>query len=205
MKRSGYLNLLTVLLLLTAVSTGCKLKPKNPTPIPGRSGSVGNDANTDGLIGRNAATTEQPGVTSEQLPRGPQGEIPLGEGFDISKSHQDRETLKSYTVYFDLDSATIKASENGKLESVAGYLRGNATAGVLIEGHCDERGTEQYNLSLGERRALAAREYLANLGIQAERIHTISYGETHPVDFGHKESAWKKNRRDEFIVLTPKQ
>ena len=76
---------------------------------------------------------------------------------------------------------------------------------LLIEGHCDERGTEEYNRSLGERRALAVREYLVRLGIQASRIRTISYGFDRPVDNGHNEAAWSKNRRDEFIVLMPRQ
>jgi len=76
--------------------------------------------------------------------------------------------------------------------------------GLIIEGNCDERGTEKYNLSLGERRALAAREYLANLGVKPERLKTVTYGAARPADPGHDEAAWKKNRRDEFILVTPK-
>ena len=76
-----------------------------------------------------------------------------------------------------------------------------ATA-VLVEGNCDERGTEEYNRSLGERRALAGREYLIKLGIDADRVDTITYGEDRPADPGHNEAAWAKNRRDDFVVLT---
>ena len=74
-----------------------------------------------------------------------------------------------------------------------------------MEGNCDERGTEKYNLSLGERRALAVREYLANLGVDSRRVVTVTYGAAKPVDPGHNESAWKKNRRGELILLTPKR
>ena len=82
------------------------------------------------------------------------------------------------------------------------YLR-NKDNKLLIEGHCDERGTEEYNRALGERRALAAREYLNSLGIKGERVRTVSYGEDRPSVDGHDESAWSKNRRAEFILLKP--
>ena len=74
-----------------------------------------------------------------------------------------------------------------------------------MDGHCDERGTEEYNRSLGERRALAVREHLIRLGIAPERVRTLSWGEDRPVDTGHNEEAWQKNRRAEFILLKPKQ
>jgi peptidoglycan-associated lipoprotein len=74
------------------------------------------------------------------------------------------------------------------------------TADVLIEGHCDERGTVEYNLALGERRARSARDYMVSLGVSADRIQIISYGKERPVDFGHNEAAWAKNRRAEFSV-----
>jgi len=86
---------------------------------------------------------------------------------------------------------------------VATYLKANTTAAVRIEGNCDERGTEEYNRSLGERPRLGAREGLAKLGIDANRVDTVSYGEEKPAVPGHNEAAYSKNRRDEFIVLTP--
>ena len=76
--------------------------------------------------------------------------------------------------------------------------------GLVIEGNCDERGTEKYNLSLGERRALAVREYLHNLGVDEHRLKTVTYGAMRPADPGKGESAWKQNRRDEFVLVTPK-
>ncbi|HUI07149.1 MAG TPA: OmpA family protein [Verrucomicrobiae bacterium] len=103
-------------------------------------------------------------------------------------------------VLFDYDSARIRPSEVSKLEAVAAYLKSNPGK-LVIEGYCDERGTAEYNRALGERRALAARDELVKLGIDASRISTISYGKDRPVDPGHDEAAWAKNRRCEFVVV----
>jgi peptidoglycan-associated lipoprotein len=119
--------------------------------------------------------------------------------------NEDREKFKADTVYFDFDSSTIKPSEQGKLNNVAAYFKANTKfEGLIIEGNCDERGTEKYNESLGERRALAVREYLANLGVNPQRLKTVTYGASRPVDKGHNESAWKKNRRADFVLVTAK-
>jgi len=103
-------------------------------------------------------------------------------------------------VLFDYDSARIRPSEESKLEAVAAYLKANPGK-LVIEGHCDERGTAEYNRALGERRALAARDELVKLGIDASRISTISYGSERPADPGHDEAAWAKNRRCEFVAV----
>jgi peptidoglycan-associated lipoprotein len=87
---------------------------------------------------------------------------------------------------------------------VANYFKQHSAEKLQIEGHCDERGTEEYNRALGERRALAIREYLVNLGVAADRVYTLSWGEDKPADTGHDEAAWGKNRRGEFILLKPK-
>ena len=117
---------------------------------------------------------------------------------------QIREKFQADTVYFDFDKSTVKGSEDSKLQDVANYYKGNTTDALIIEGHCDERGTEKYNLSLGDRRALAIREYLVNLGVDSQRIKTITYGASRPVDPGHNEAAWSKNRRGELILVPPK-
>lgn len=127
--------------------------------------------------------------------------IPTGPGHQGWK--EDAGMFQSETVFFDFDSAVVKNSERTKIETVAGYLKGNATAAVRVEGHCDERGTEEYNRALGERRALAVRETLVALGVAPDRVDTLSYGEDRPADPGHNEAAWRKNRRGEFILLTP--
>jgi peptidoglycan-associated lipoprotein len=107
-------------------------------------------------------------------------------------------------VYFAFDSAAVRKSEKSNLEAVATALSADRSAKLLIEGHCDERGTEEYNRSLGERRALALRGALAKIGVDPSRIRTISYGKDKPAVDGHDESAWSKNRRGEFVLLHPK-
>ncbi|MGA2603932.1 MAG: OmpA family protein [Verrucomicrobiia bacterium] len=103
-------------------------------------------------------------------------------------------------VLFDYDSARIRPSEESKLEAVAAYLKANPGK-LVVEGHCDERGTAEYNRALGERRALAARDELVKLGVDTGRMSTISYGRERPADTGHDETAWAKNRRCEFVVV----
>ena len=105
------------------------------------------------------------------------------------------------TVYFDFDKFNLKPDALEQLKENAEWLKSNPQYRVRIEGNCDERGTVEYNLALGERRASAARDYLTQAGISTSRIVTISYGEEHPVDPGHRESAWSKNRRDNFVII----
>lgn len=103
-------------------------------------------------------------------------------------------------VFFNLDSADINSTGQAALESNAAVLKKYPTWTVTIEGHCDERGTAEYNLALGERRAIAARTYLVSLGISADRLRTVSYGKEFPFDPGHDEAAWSKNRRAHFVI-----
>ena len=117
---------------------------------------------------------------------------------------EDRAALAAYTIHFAFDSSAIKSGEKSNLESVAAALKSDPNLKLLIEGNCDDRGTEEYNRSLGERRALAAREALAKDGIDPSRIRTLSFGKDKPADPGHDEAAWAKNRRDDFVLLHPK-
>ncbi len=103
-------------------------------------------------------------------------------------------------VLFDYDSARIRPSEDSKLAAVAAYMKSNPGK-LVVEGHCDERGTAEYNRALGERRALAARDELVKLGVDTSRMSTISYGKERPADMGHDEGSWSKNRRCEFVVV----
>jgi peptidoglycan-associated lipoprotein len=103
-------------------------------------------------------------------------------------------------VYFDFDKATLDYQAQELLKQKAMWLRDFPDANVVIEGHCDERGTNAYNLALGERRAESAKAFLVNLGISGARLTTISYGEEKPVDMGHNEEAWAKNRRAAFAL-----
>jgi peptidoglycan-associated lipoprotein len=103
-------------------------------------------------------------------------------------------------VFFELDSSDVGADGQQILQANAQMLRKYPTWQVTIEGHCDERGTAEYNLALGERRALAAKTYLVTLGIPADRVRTVSYGKEFPFDPGHDETAWAKNRRAHFVI-----
>ena len=103
-------------------------------------------------------------------------------------------------VMFEFNSSEIAGTAQKTLEENAVVLKKYATWAVTIEGHCDERGTAEYNLALGERRAVAARAYLVSLGISADRLRTVSYGKEFPFDPGHDEGAWSKNRRAHFVI-----
>ena len=103
-------------------------------------------------------------------------------------------------VYFELDSSDLSSSNQKALDDNAALLKRYPSWAVTVEGHCDERGTAEYNLALGERRAIAARAYLVSLGIAADRLRTVSYGKEFPFDPGHDESAFAKNRRAHFVI-----
>lgn len=109
------------------------------------------------------------------------------------------------TVYFSFDQAIISSTEEPKLEEISRYLLSNAGTGVVIEGNCDDRGSDEYNRALGERRALAAKEYLLKKGIQENRIRTISYGEERPAADNADEAGRSKNRRDDFVAVKLKK
>jgi len=105
-------------------------------------------------------------------------------------------------VYFEFDKYDIRPQDAEVLKGNAALLTKNPTVKVQIEGHCDERGTIEYNLALGERRANSAKKYLSSLGVSGDRISTISYGKEMPLDPGHNEEAWTKNRRAHTVILS---
>jgi len=174
------------------MATGCKKTPVKPTTIPiTKSGSPD--------IG-NTRPIETKGGDRDLL-GGPIGASPRGihDGW-----LEDAHIFEAQTVHFDFDSSTVKQAEMSKLEFVASHMKSDAACAIKIEGHCDERGTEEYNRSLGERRAQSLREELVRkFGIAPDRIDTITYGEDRPVAVGHDEAAYRQNRRGVFILLTP--
>lgn len=124
---------------------------------------------------------------------------------NLGNFNQDPKALEAHTVHFAYDSIAIRGNEQANVAAAAGFLKSAPPGvGLLIEGHCDERGTEEYNRALGDRRALALREALMALGADGQRITTISYGKDRKVDTGNTEAAHAKNRRGVFVVLTPK-
>jgi len=111
------------------------------------------------------------------------------------------ETFEASNIYFDFDKSNLKPEAQETLKKKAEFLRNNPSFALLIAGNCDNRGTEEYNLALGERRADSAKQYLIALGISGDRIKTISYGELRPADPANNEAAWALNRRDTFKLF----
>ncbi|HKS24357.1 MAG TPA: peptidoglycan-associated lipoprotein Pal [Thermoanaerobaculia bacterium] len=143
-------------------------------------------------------TTNTDFVQSETMPK--VTEEPLsGNIEEANRQAQLRGFIKD--AYFGYDEAALGADAQAALTDSANWLKRNAGYNLLIEGHCDERGTEQYNLALGDRRANQAKQYLMTLGIDAGRIRTVSYGEERPFDPGHDEAAWAKNRRAHLVLV----
>ncbi len=193
MKISKLSNATLLGLILTVAAVGCKTKPlASVTPLDNKSTAAPQVA----LSGPGTSLTDDANKPSST---------------DVSSTGisdpnlrkdwpRDHEIFKSDTVHFDFDSSVIKSEDKSKVAAVADYIKGHPADAVEIEGHCDARGTEEYNRSLGERRALALREELIRLGIDPSRVDTVSYGEDRPVDPAQNEAAYQKNRRGEFVL-----
>ena len=125
--------------------------------------------------------------------------IPAPQQKTISAETVEKVTLE--TIYFDFDKSDLREADREILTRNAGIMLGKLKANVQIEGHCDERGSAEYNLALGERRARSSMKYLVTLGVPAERLSIISYGKEKPADPGHNEEAWAKNRRAQFVNM----
>ena len=188
-----YLVALTVAVFPLA---GCHKGLQKTTPLPGWAEKAPKD---DGGL----KPLDSGLKTSDTSAIGKDGLVPMGDKDLHNWKPSADQPFKGDTVYFEFDKATIKSSETAKLDSIASRMKGLQGKALRIEGHCDERGTEEYNRSLGDRRALALREYLVRAGIDYQMIDTISFGEDRPVNPGHNEAAWSKNRRGEFIVIEP--
>ena len=198
MKTMKLIYPLALALMVTMAATGCKHSPGKTTALPGsRSGQVG-DGSGSGTVPPGFPVNTDSGIKSND------SGIPASDAGLFEGMIEDRPALAAYTIHFAFDSSAIKSSEQSNLEAVATALKSDASAKLLIEGNTDERGTEEYNRALGERRALAAREALAKDGIDPSRIRTISFGKDKPVDPASNEAAWAKNRRADFVLLHPK-
>jgi peptidoglycan-associated lipoprotein len=120
----------------------------------------------------------------------------------LGRTSEAVKTILATMIHFDYDKAIVRGGDAGVLDQKVGILQANPGLRIRISGHCDERGSDEYNLALGNRRATAAKQYLVSHGIDASRIETASYGEERPIDPGHDENAWAQNRRDEFEILS---
>jgi peptidoglycan-associated lipoprotein len=147
-----------------------------------------------------APTPAPPQRVDEAVPVPP---TPLPEDTVVDRSIDDLNRNSPLDpVYFGLDSADLDTAARSAVTANAEILRRNPSWMITIEGHCDERGTPEYNLALGERRAAAIKTYLTSLGVAPDRIRTVSYGKEFPFDPGHTEEAWAKNRRGHFVVTS---
>jgi peptidoglycan-associated lipoprotein len=177
---------IVIVLALAVVGCGQRTPPvARPAPPP----SVGDAA---------ARPPAPPEPVTEPIPVPPE---PVPDDSIASASLDDlnrNSPLKP--VFFEYDSSELTPAAQAALNENAAALKKFGTWTVTIEGHCDERGTAEYNLALGERRAVAARAYLVTLGIPAERLRTVSYGKEFPFDPGNSEAAWAKNRRAHFVI-----
>jgi peptidoglycan-associated lipoprotein len=145
-----------------------------------------------GSAGSGSASLPSSSSSSSSLPLLPSS--PSGYGFD------QWQTGPLGDVFFDYDSATLSAEAQEQLHQNGVWMGSDARKGALIEGHCDERGSDAYNMALGDKRAKEAMKYLVSLSVDKKRIKTVSYGKNRPIDPGHNEEAWAKNRRNNFVV-----
>jgi len=189
----------TLILLASVILPACPKKP--PKVAPTATATVAPATIPDVPLTVTTATAQtvtepndfvatKTDVTTEVLPND------IGE---LNRVAQSRGYIAD--AFFEYNDSSLSADAQTALTNSATWLKKNAQYNLLIEGHCDERGTEQYNLALGDRRANQAKEYLVTLGVDASRIRTVSYGEERPFDPGHDESAWAKNRRDHLVLV----
>lgn len=141
------------------------------------------------------ARQDSKGIGEEDLKEGA-----LSEEMQAERMKIERETFENEDVHFEFDSIRLTPQAQEILTKKAEWLKANPNATVTIEGHCDERGTNEYNLALGDGRALSAKKYLLDLGIEPTRLKTVSYGEERPIDPTSTEEAWAKNRRAHFVI-----
>ena len=205
MGRIGFPTSWAVILASGLVLAGCAAKQPETT-------SVGMPAATPRATAPMPASPRAPQAAETPseirvppLPRAPQGEditvertTPRTES--ESRPQSEANTVQLHDVFFDYDRATIPEGQGAALNEDVSWLKDHTAAKVTVEGHCDERGTAEYNLALGEQRAKAVKDYLEAAGIAADRIATISYGAERPFVLGHDESVWSWNRRDHLVA-----
>lgn len=193
MKAISFVRLSVVALVLCVAATGCRKRPERVTPIPGLGAGKIGDKMTGPLDVTNPVTPgNNPGAENIPLGGDLAGWVPSAE-----------QPFRGDTIYFDFDKAVVKAGEVAKVERVATGMKNYPGKALRVEGHCDERGTEEYNRALGERRALAVREKMVTVGTDSRHVDTISYGEDRPAESGHDQATWAKNRRAVFVLLEP--
>ncbi len=192
MFNSTITRLVVMLFALTLLASGCAKKPVAEEPTMAEETT------------QVEMQQEPSGIAEEGVSESVYGEQAMGEqGDNTAAAAQVAEEAAAsglQRVHFDFDQYVLTSEAKSVLVSNAGLLRAAPAIKVMIEGHCDERGSDEYNLALGEKRALAAQNYLVSLGVAGDRLSIISYGEEMPLAMGNNKEAWAKNRRAEFKV-----
>lgn len=198
MKTNSVIRYASMVVILFFIAAGCvkvvKEEAMQKTALPEKQ---------EATVAKKEAKEEKPAIKEERVAEQPIMEASKEKAEAAVIDELGAITEKTgmlLTVYFDFDRFTIRDDMQSVFEKNAEWLKKNSNVKIQIEGHCDERGTNEYNIALGERRAQSIREYLVNYGINPSRLSTISYGEEKPVAPGHDEDSWTKNRRGEFVI-----
>lgn len=186
LNRHGLL-ILFVAVLLVATMSACKKQAPDTEPVPPPDTT------------QQQATPPEPPDRVEVMEDFPEQRPEVAEIVEVSVAELNEQGVLK-TVFFDFDKYDLSDNARGVLRNNAAWMTQNSKYYVVIEGHCDERGTIEYNLALGERRAKAVRDYMADLGVDRGRLRVVSYGEEKPADPGHTDEAWAQNRRAEFVI-----
>jgi len=190
MKNSLSMIFLCIATLILLIFSGCARK----TSITGETGT-GTGVPLEQIQGQ-----KQPGSGGGHIQEGVVGSEGIREPGNKAAISEGRTSAPFLPIYFDFDRYTIRPDMIDRMEHNAKVMLDHPNIKVEIQGNCDERGTNEYNLALGEKRAKAARDYMVNMGVDPGRITIVSLGEEKPLDPGHNEKAWAKNRRDDFII-----
>jgi len=185
--------------LAVAAMAACGGKTPETTPAPAGI-NADSAAEADRMRADSIARAEREAREREEAERERQRRI-ADSLAALGKSTEAVRTLLATMVHFDYDKAIIRGGDAAVLDQKVAILQANAALRIRISGHCDERGSDEYNLALGNRRATAAKQYVVSHGIDPSRIETVSYGEERPIAQGHDEESWAQNRRDEFEIL----
>jgi len=194
-------TLLLALGLGAAVLTGssCGGNPPPQAPVPNADSlAAAERARQDSIAAAQAEAERQAAAERERIARQREADSIAA----LSRASEEVRASLAAMIHFDLDKSNIRSDDMGTLDQKVAILQANPDLRIRICGHCDERGSDEYNLALGNRRAQSAKQYLVSHGIDASRIETQSWGEERPLVDGHDENAWSQNRRDEFEVTS---
>jgi len=187
-----------ILMGLVVLSAACGGNPEPEAPAP--------QANADSIAAAERARADSEAAEAARRAQQEAERIAQQRAADsaaaVAAAAAEVRNMLAAMIHFDFDRATLRGDDMGALDQKVAILSANPDLRIRISGHCDERGSDEYNLALGNRRATSAKEYLVSHGIDASRIETASFGEERPVAMGHDEDSWAQNRRDEFEILS---